>query len=67
MLIRKWVEPKVAPMFYREVTEAVLLFVLDSWVLSVAMDRTVEVIHAGCSETNHRKAGTAEGGQDVFY
>ena len=32
-------------MFYRSVVQVVLLFVLESWVLSEAMSRKVEVTH----------------------
>ena len=33
MLIMEGEDPKVAAMFYRDVTQAVLLFVLKTWVL----------------------------------
>ena len=45
ILRREGVEPKLEAMLYRAVTQAVLLFVLDTWVLFSAMDRTVEGTH----------------------
>ena len=40
-------EIKVSEMFYRAVVQAVLIFVSESWVLSEAMDKTVEGAHTG--------------------
>ena len=34
-------------MFYRTVLQAVLLFGLEYWVLSAAMEKTVEGTHTG--------------------
>ena len=34
-------------MFYREVSQVVLLFGYDTWVLLAAMERKVEVTHTG--------------------
>ena len=39
--------PKVVEMLYRSVTQAVLLFGSATWVLSAAMERTVEGTHIG--------------------
>ena len=36
----------MAEIFYRAVTQAVLLFGSETWVLLAAMERTVEGIHA---------------------
>ena len=35
----------MAEIFYRAVTQVVLIFVLETWVISVAMERTVEDTH----------------------
>ena len=45
MLRKKGAETKVAETFYRVVTQAVLLFVSENWVLSSTMERTVEGTH----------------------
>ena len=34
-------------MFYRVVFQAILLYGSETWVLSVAMDKKVEVAHTG--------------------
>ena len=47
MLIIEGADPKVYKMFYREVTQTVLLFGLETWVISAAMDITVEGTHTG--------------------
>ena len=39
--------PKVAEMLYRSVTQAVILFVSDTWVVSVAMEIIAEKNHTG--------------------
>ena len=39
---REGEDKKVAEMFYRVVVQMMLLFVSDSWVLSAAMEKTVE-------------------------
>ena len=38
-------DPRVAEMFYREVTQALLLFCADTWTLSEEMERKVEGTH----------------------
>ena len=46
ILRREGVDPKVVEMFYRAVTQVVLLFGLDNWVLLVTMEITVEGAHS---------------------
>ena len=38
-------DPKVAEMLYRSVTQAVVLFGSDTWVISVAMEKIAEGNH----------------------
>ena len=45
MLRREGVDPYAAEMLYREVIQVALLFGLDNWVLSEAMERMVEGKH----------------------
>ena len=45
ILRREGEGPKVVAMVYREVTQVVLLFGMETWVLSSIMDRTVEGTH----------------------
>ena len=40
-------EPRVAEMFYRAVVQAVLLYRLDTWVLSAEMGRKLEGTNTG--------------------
>ena len=47
MLRREGADPKVAEMFYRAVTQAVLLFGLDTWVILAAMERILEEVEMG--------------------
>ena len=47
MLQREVTDTKVAAMFYIAVVQVVLLFVLESWILSAAMEKTVEGAHTG--------------------
>ena len=47
MIRRVGAYSKVVSMFYMAVTQAVLLFVSETWVLSVSMEKTVDVIHTG--------------------
>ena len=47
LLRREGEDPKVAKMFYRSVTQEVFLFVSETWILSAAMERSVEGTHTG--------------------
>ena len=47
MLKSKGADPKVAVIFYRAVTQEVILFGLYTWFLLVEMERTVEGTHTG--------------------
>ena len=42
ILRREGVYPRVEAMFYRSVEQAVLLFGLDTWLISVSIERKVE-------------------------
>ena len=46
-LRREGAEPKVAEMFYRVVTQTVLLFGSETWVLPAAMEMTLGGTHTG--------------------
>ena len=46
-LIREGADPRVAKFFYRAVTQAVLLFGLETWVIFAAMERMVDGTHTG--------------------
>ena len=45
LMRREGAEPRVLEMFDRAVAQAILLFGSDTWVLSEAMDRKVDVTH----------------------
>ena len=45
LLIQEGADTRVAEMFYREVVQAVLLFVSDTCLISSGMERKVEVTH----------------------
>ena len=47
MLRREGADPKVAEMFYRAVTQAVLLFGLNTWVILATMERILEEAEMG--------------------
>ena len=52
-------------MFYRVVKLAVILFGLENWLISEAMDRMVDGDIYGVSDPYHREEGAAEGRWDV--
>ena len=45
ILRREGSDPKVSEMFYRAMTQAVLIFGLGTWLILAAMSRTVEWTH----------------------
>ena len=45
ILIKEGTKPKLAAMFYREVTQAVLILGLETWVLYAAVERMLDRIH----------------------
>ena len=47
MLWREGEEPRVSTIFYWAVVQAVLLFGVETWVLSEAMSRKLEGVHVG--------------------
>ena len=61
VLRREGVDTNVSEMFYKAVVQVALLFILESWVLSTAMERKLEVTHP-VPVKNHREAGEVEVG-----
>ena len=47
LLRREGAEPRVSAMFYQPVVQTVILFGVDTWVLSEAMARKLEEVHIG--------------------
>ena len=45
LLRREGADPRVVEMFYREVTQVVLLFDVETWVILAAMERIMEGKH----------------------
>ena len=54
-LRREGADPSVEVMFYRVVTQVVLLFGSETWVLLEEMERNVEGIHTGFLSNITRK------------
>ena len=47
MLISEGEDQKVAEMFYREMSHAVILFISETWVMTALMERMLDGTHTG--------------------